>query len=409
MQVRVLKGTNQIGGVFTEIKSKEASIIIDFGNDLDNEEKIKHIEGLTIGTPIYDGVIITHNHQDHMGRIDEVLSSVPVYMSDLSRKIFERVFCFSKGLGNIKRETINMEDGITFKIKDMAITPYVVDHSAYNSFMVLIEADGKRILHTGDFRNHGYKGELFVKTLKKIGKVDLLIIEGTMFTRKQIKNKTEEELVSEIADKTKCYDQVLMLMSTTNIDRVTTMQKVANITHKTVIHDIVLSNVLQLVTKKIPNAINSDNVFVFLPGSNFLKKDMEEYKEYIDPYQKKIELARKKLHGSFIMNIRISMLNDIKRLKLKNKVLNNCCVVYSMWEGYKKETDYKTFLDGMKELEIDVIDLHVSGHADYTATMQVIDIVKPEVVIPIHTEDKEKIKDFTEKAVVLDDMQVYEL
>ena len=51
---------------------------------------------------------------------------------------------------------------------------------------------------------------------------------------------------------------------------------------------------------------------------------------------------------------------DIERLKKVSKVLNNACVVYSMWEGYKEENQYKKFLDKMKELDIDVISLHVS-------------------------------------------------
>lgn len=408
MKVRILKGTNHIGGVFTEITSKEAKIIIDFGEDLDGVKRLEHIDGLTRGEPTYDGVIITHNHQDHMGRIDDILADVPVYMSDLSRKIFETVFCFSKNKGKIKRKTINIEDRQTFTIKDMKITPYIVDHSAYNSFMLLIEAEGKRILHTGDFRNHGYKGVLLEKTLKEIGKIDLLITEGTTFSREQIKSKTENELVDDIAEKTKGYDQVLMLMSTTNIDRVTTMQKVANKTGKTVIHDIVLSNVLKLVTQKIPNALNSKNVGVFLPNSVYIKKDIEEYKQYIEPFQSKIDETGQKLHGKFIMNIRVSMVNEIEKLKLKNKVLGNCCIVYSMWEGYKDEDVYKKFLDKMKELDIDVYDLHVSGHADYTAFNAVIDITKPDAVIPIHTEKKEKIKDFTDKAIILEDMEEYE-
>ena len=37
MQVKILKGTNQIGGVFTEIASKEAKIMIDFGDDTSTE------------------------------------------------------------------------------------------------------------------------------------------------------------------------------------------------------------------------------------------------------------------------------------------------------------------------------------------------------------------------------------
>ena len=405
MKVRILKGTNQIGGVFTEISSKEAKIIIDFGDDLDGVKRLENIEGLTTGKPIYDGVFITHNHQDHMGRIDDILDGVPVYMSDLSREIFETVFCFSKNKGKIHRKTINLEEGKTVTIKDMKITPYIVDHSAYNSFMILIEAEGKRILHTGDFRNHGYKGVLLESTLKKIGKIDLLITEGTTLSREQVKSKTETELVDDIVEKTKNYDQVLMLMSTTNIDRVTTMQRVANKTGKTVIHDIVLSNVLQLVTQKIPNALNSQNVGVYLPGSVYIKRDREEYKKYIEPFQNKIGETGKLLHGKFIMNIRVSMLKDIERLK--DKVLDNCCVVYSMWEGYQEEEIYKKFLDRMKELNIDIYSLHVSGHADYTAFNQVIEITKPNAVIPMHTENKEKIKDFTDKAVILEDMETY--
>ena len=405
MQVKILKGTNQIGGVFTEISSKETKIIIDFGDDLDGVKRLENIEGLTIGKPAYDGVFITHNHQDHMGRIDDILDDVPVYMSDLSRKIFETVFCFSKNKGKIHRQTINLEEGKTVTIKDMKITPYIVDHSAYNSFMILIEAEGKRILHTGDFRNHGYKGVLLEGTLKKIGKIDLLITEGTTLSREQIKSKTETELVEDIVEKTKKYDQVLMLMSTTNIDRVTTMQRVANRTGKTVIHDIVLSNVLQLVTQKIPNALNSKKVGVYLPGSVYIKRDKEEYKKYIEPFQERINETGKLLHGKFIMNIRVSMLKDIERLK--EKVLDNCCVVYSMWEGYQKEDIYKKFLDRMKELNIDIYNLHVSGHADYTAFNQVIEITKPNAVIPMHTENKEKIKDFTDKAVILEDMETY--
>ena len=42
------------------------------------DKRLEHIEGLTTGKPAYDGVIITHNHQDHMGRTDEVLPEIPL-------------------------------------------------------------------------------------------------------------------------------------------------------------------------------------------------------------------------------------------------------------------------------------------------------------------------------------------
>ena len=99
-----------------------------------------------------------------------------------------------------------------------------------------------------------------------------------------------------MAEKTKQFDQVLVLMSSTNVDRCTTIQRVANKTGKTVIHDILLSNVLQLVTQKIPNALNSKKVQVFLPSFIYLLKDKEEYKPYIDPYKEKMKKTGKALH-----------------------------------------------------------------------------------------------------------------
>ncbi len=100
----------------------------------------------------------------------EILPEIPVYFSDISRSIQETVFTFTRK-GKINRETIDIQDQVPIHIKDITITPYIVDHSAYNSFMFLIEADGKRILHTGDYRNHGYKGKLFKPMLKKIRQI----------------------------------------------------------------------------------------------------------------------------------------------------------------------------------------------------------------------------------------------
>ena len=94
---------------------------------------------------------------------------------------------------------------------------------------------------------------LLPKTLKEIGHVDLLICEGTTFSRPHTKSMSEKELAVEMAKLTSRYNQVLVLMSTTNIDRVAALQSTATRTGKVFIHDILLDNVLQLCTPKIPN------------------------------------------------------------------------------------------------------------------------------------------------------------
>ena len=139
-------------------------------------------------------------------------------------------------------------------------------------------------------------------------------------------------------------------------------------------------------------------------------RSKEEYKPYIEPYKHKIRQTGRILRNQkFIMNVRISMLRDIEKLRLKSKILDNCCLIYGLWEGYKEEEEYKQFLSKIAELGIDIISLHTSGHADYTALQQVINITKPNEVIPIHTEVKEKIKEYTNKSVILEDGEIYKV
>ena len=60
---------------------------------------------------------------------------------------------------------------------DIGITPFFVDHSALDAYMFLLEAGGKKILFTGDFREHGIMGKNNVlerMVQKYIGEVDIL-------------------------------------------------------------------------------------------------------------------------------------------------------------------------------------------------------------------------------------------
>ena len=98
--------------------------------------------------------------------MNEILPQIPVYMSDVSRKIIERVFCFSRTKGKFTRKTTDLKANESVIIKGIKITPLLVDHSAYNAYMLLIEAEGKKILHTGDFRNHGFKRTTTRKNIK---------------------------------------------------------------------------------------------------------------------------------------------------------------------------------------------------------------------------------------------------
>jgi ribonuclease J len=73
------------------------------------------------------------------------------------------------------------------------------DHSAFDAYSFLVEADGKSLFYSADFRGHGRKSRLFDQFLKTAPKpVDVLLMEGTTIGRDDGKEviKSETDLWS---------------------------------------------------------------------------------------------------------------------------------------------------------------------------------------------------------------------
>ena len=406
MEVKIIKGTKQIGGCITEIKCKNTRIIIDFGDDLDDSKESFELVGLTNGNSIYDAVFITHSHGDHIGLINKINEDIPVYVEDATLKIYNLTcdFCNKerttrnintfKIRDNTKNE--NKDDRKIFDNGDIQVYAYMGDHSSYNSCMFLVEGDGKKLLHTGDFRIHGRRNEVIKNSLKKIGKVDMLITEGTTLTRRGDKFMSEEELENKAEEIMKKYDQILIMQSSTNVDRIASFMRATIKTDKKFILDLFSYYLQTVITKRF---INVDNISVYLWKPYKYKFKPEWFKEkYMD-----IDNNLLGAFPYFTMEIKESMLVDIKML-YKKGLLKKSCLIYSMWDGYieKEEKIYK-FIQELKDMNIDIITLHTSGHADKEAFKKLNAITNPNQTIIIHTEDGSKGKELFNNVIDLND------
>jgi ribonuclease J len=91
MKLIVHRGTHQIGGGCTEIRTDRARIVIDIGSELPSADKRGlplNIEGVTRGMPDCDAIFVTHYHGDHIGEYAGVLSGVPIYIGGIAKDIF---------------------------------------------------------------------------------------------------------------------------------------------------------------------------------------------------------------------------------------------------------------------------------------------------------------------------------
>lgn len=74
-----------------------------------------------------------------------------------------------------------------------------MDHSPFGAHAFLVEAGGKRVFYTGDFRGHGRKAKIFERFLATApAGVDVLLMEGTTIGRSE-PPKTEADVEAEAA------------------------------------------------------------------------------------------------------------------------------------------------------------------------------------------------------------------
>ena len=246
------------------------------------------------------------------------------------------------------------------KIKDITITPIQVDHSAFDAYMFLIECDGKKLLHTGDFRTHGQRGKSVISALEKyVGDVDCLICEGTTLSRKGQEPMTEFKLQDKAKHIFKYNKYNFVLCSSTNIDRIATIPKATNSAKRLLICDKYQNEILKYVTSVARSNLYKFNYNVYTYGDNL------------------ISIMKEK---GFVMLVR-----DNKISKMLMEQFPNSTFIYSQWEGYLN-ANFKDYKHLQKFVPKDYIYLHTSGHASYNSIQQVCKTLNPKIIIPIHGE-----------------------
>lgn len=393
----------QIGGCFTVITTSQARIMIDYGQILPGTKNRQ--EQFDWEKNKVDAVFFTHYHGDHVGRILEIPKTIPIYMGSTARKIMLNIHKRLVNVPELREEQMKMidlleserikevqENKVITDICGMKVTPYSVDHSAYDAYMYLIEADEKVILHTGDFRGHGYRGSKMLDVIKyhvhKNGrKVDYLIIEGTMMgDRKDEEGKTELKLQAEAEKLFRENKYAFLVISSTNLDSLSSFYQAAakNGMYTYCYSDYLLEQLKtfsQTAGKRTP-LYQFDHIFTVdfdkkLPNKNWDKPKTQE------------ELMRE--HGFLcIIKPGEKYAGWIERFKDKNPL-----VIYSLWNGYldpEKEACNQEWVDFLAPYKKSgqLVELHTSGHATPKMIENVIEAVDPqEAIIPMHTENAE--------------------
>ncbi len=416
MRVCIHRGTKQIGGTCVEIEASGSRIIVDLGLPLDAPEAdpalVPQISGLRDHDPSLLAIVLSHGHRDHWGLVPKVRPDIPIVMGEAAERIMRAAANFVPDAFAPKAGKY-LESGKRLQIGLFAITPHLVDHSAFDAYALEIEADGRRLFYSGDLRAHGRKSKLFELMLKKPPKnIDVMLMEGSSLGRLAESESfpTEEALERIFIDRFKTTPgMVLVACPPQNIDRVVTIYRAAMKTGRTLIIDAYAAEVLKATGyDSIPKPIRGrSHLAVFIPQAQRVHLVKKNIASIVDSYRGfrlwPEQLAEQAPRS--VMLFRGWMLKDLERAG----ALGGARVIWSQWEGYLAERPGAKLKADCEARGIPFEIIHTSGHASIADLKRLAAAVCPKALVPIHTFEAERFPVLFENVVLHQDGEWWEV
>jgi len=406
MNLTIHRGTKEIGGSCVEVSTSNTRIIIDVGLPLVDQNRemfdrsimrgktlpqlvdakvVPDVPGLfTQGASRPDAILLSHAHLDHVGLLEHTPEDIPVYATAGTSKMMlaGAVFAGQKALKRDRHREIKSRE--PFNVGDIKITPYVVDHSCYGAVAFLVEADGKKLLYSGDLRWHGRKPGMLNSLVEEVAPmgIDALVMEGTHFGSKRPPRKTEYQLEDEIVEHIKTADGlVLASFSPIDVDRLVTYLKSSIRSGRTFVADAYTAFVMHLVHKeiKLPDPKSADCIKVYF-NEHFQRRGSQKIKSMFESNRVSLGevIAASEEH---VLCFRPSNL----RLDFDGRIPPETRLLYSYWHGYLEKEDWINVRNQIETVDGDFIPAHTSGHIYVEDIVRFVESVGAKSVFPIHS------------------------
>lgn len=395
MHLIVHRGSHEIGGSCIEIASGRIRIICDAGLPLKPPEletsQRPNVAGLWRDTdgPSVDALFLSHAHADHYGLLWAARDEVPVYLSRGTSKMLDASWRFAgqQRLLPFRQRTLG---GVPTKIGHIRVTAFPVDHSVYDAQAFLVEAEGKRVLYTGDLRFHGRKPGMGIALARAAQGVDALVVEGTrMGARSEEPNLSESELEEQLkAEINAARGIVLAMYSPLNLDRFVSFFRAAVKAGRTMVVDPYQAFVLHVIAlRTLPRPTAGGRLRLAIP------RDFERKRAWL-ARQPWFQAAKAGVISGEEIAAAPYRFVALFRESLRNSLFPDglpaapTCI-FSYWPGYLKEPRLTELRREIEQMDGRFVARHASGHAHWRDLTTFVTKVRPKLLVPVHTESPE--------------------
>jgi putative mRNA 3-end processing factor len=186
LHLQFLGGTREVGRIAIAVKTEKTRVLLDCGVMLNHEPGFPmHIPPKDV-----DAIILTHSHLDHSGAVPifYIHGKKPLYTNKLNLELTQILVADFIHLSSyylpyeflelrsMMRSNKHVDFGVEEEIGDIKFQLLNAGHTP-GSAQILIEAEGKRILYTGDFNTIDTR--LLEGAKMEYGDLDAVITEST--------------------------------------------------------------------------------------------------------------------------------------------------------------------------------------------------------------------------------------
>lgn len=413
MKVRIHRGTQEIGGTVIELEARGQRLLLDCGLpllvDAENEAVVPAIPGFTAPDQTLLGVVLSHGHRDHWGLLPRAHPALAIYTGRATECILSAAAPFVPDSLKIKAAGY-LADGQPLSIGPFAVTPHLVDHSAFDAYALTVEANGRRIFYSGDIRGHGRKARLFEALVARPPKaIDTMLLEGSSLGRlgQNERFPTEQEIEARLTERIRrSGGMVLIAASAQNIDRVVSIYRATKRSGRTLVVDLYAAEILRATGRATIPQTTWPDVALFTPQHQRVKIKNAGLFDLLDQHKNgrvfPEDLAA--TPGRFVFLFRASLLADLKRANC----LTGARAIWSQWAGYLNDERGKALVAALTEIDLDLEVIHTSGHASIADLQRLARAVAPKALIPIHTFEAGRFPELFDNVVVHRDGEWWE-
>ncbi len=399
MRVRIHRGARQIGGSAIEVEAAGKRLLLDCGLPLDgdseDESLLPEVAGLRVEDSSLLGILLSHGHRDHWGLIPKARSGLSVFMGAATERILRAAAPFVPKAVAMEAAG-HLVDRQPLSIGPFIVTPYLVDHSAFDAYALMIEAGSKRLFYSGDLRAHGRKGKLFERLLRRPpGPLDAMLMEGSSIGRLASDGSfpTEDEIEQALVVRMRAAEgMVLVAASAQNIDRVVSIYRAAKRTRRTLVVDLYAAEILRATGRRSIPQTHWPDVALFTPHRQRVIVKERGLFHLLDQH-KAGRVFPEDLAANperFVVLYRHAFHQDLVRAAC----LRGAGAIWSQWEGYLAQPYEAAAWAALKESGVSVETIHTSGHASIADLQLLAAALAPKQLVPIHSFQPGRFSDY---------------